>query len=85
MDISAAQRVIDESDRETWRQVTEVFLDLWRDCTPDVQNALNVSFLEHLNFVDGKKARSWAYQVMPATMRHAWDEMEEYNRRLHGG
>ena len=80
-----AQDVINSGDRDAWQEVTEVFMDLWRDCTPDVENALNVSFLEHLNFVDGKKKRSWAYQTMPEVMRKAWDEMEDYNRRLHGG
>ena len=80
-----AQRVIDDGDRDGWQQIAQVFLDLWRDCTPDVENALNVSFLEHLNFADGKKSRSWAYQTMPSTMREAWDEMEAYNRKIHGG
>jgi len=60
----------------------EAFLDLWRDCTPDVENALNVSFLEHLSFVDGQKLRSWAYEAMPPMMREAWDAMEAYNQRI---
>ncbi len=80
-----AQNVIDDGDQETWQQISQLFLDLWHACTPDVENALNVSFLEHLNFSDGKKSRSWAYQAMPPAMRKAWDEMEAYNRRIHGG
>ena len=50
-----AQSVIDDGDRDGWHPKAQVFLDPWRDCTPDVQNALNVSFLEHLNFTDGMK------------------------------
>jgi hypothetical protein len=80
-----AQKLIDAGDQETWKQITIVFMDLWRDCTPDVVNALNVSFLEHLDFTDAKKHRSWAYATMPQAMRIAWDEMEAYNRKLHGG
>jgi len=80
-----AQKSIDAGHQEEWNQITNVFMDLWRDCTADVINALNVSFLEHLNFSDSKKQRSWAYAAMPEEMRKAWDEMEAYNRKLHGG
>ena len=80
-----AQAAIDENDKEKWARVTETFLELWKDCSPEVENALNVSFLEHLNFVDGKKNRAWAYKEMPMIMRKAWDEMEKYNRVIHGG
>jgi len=81
-----AQEVITSGDQRTWEQVTKVFLKIWRDCHPDVTNALNVSFLEHLTFSDGKRRRrSWAYDSMPPQMQKAWDDMEEYNRKLHGG
>jgi hypothetical protein len=80
-----AQAAIDEKDKGKWAKVTETFMVLWKDCSPDVRNALNVSFLEHLNFVDGKKNRVWAYEKMPIIMRNAWDEMDEYNRKIHGG
>ena len=80
-----AQHIIDSRDNKSWSQVTKAFLEIWRDCHPDVTNALNVSFLEHLDFSDGKKQRSWAYDSMPPQMQKAWDEMEAYNRKLHGG
>ena len=44
-----------------------------------------MSFLEHLHFEDGKVQRRWAYDAMPEAMRKAWDEMEDYNRQIHGG
>lgn len=78
-----AQEIIDIGDQGSWKQVSKVFLTIWRECHPDVTNALNVSFLEHLNFNDGKKLRSWAYDSMPPQMQKAWDDMEEYNRKLH--
>ena len=80
-----AQGAIDSSDREQWVQVTNAFMELWTDCSPEVENALNVSFLENLNFTDGKKGSSWAYDEMPNAMRRAWDDMEECNRKIHGG
>ena len=80
-----AQKVIDKGDEKQWHRVTETFIQIWVDCTPDVLNALNVSFLEHLHFKDVKKAQSWAYKAMPAMMREAWDDMDQYNRKIHGG
>lgn len=80
-----AQGVVDRGDEQSWPRVTQTFMELWRQCDPDVINALNVSFLENINFTDGRSKRSWAYVAMPAQMRSAWDLMEAYNRKLHGG
>ncbi|MEM0926837.1 MAG: hypothetical protein AAGJ83_12425 [Planctomycetota bacterium] len=80
-----AQKQIDDNDRETFGRVCRIFLDLFEDADPALENALNVSFLEHLDFSDGKHARSWGYQFMPARMRQAFDDMEDYNRKIHGG
>jgi len=80
-----AQGVIDSGIFEDWHQIAETFLSLWLDCTPEVTNALNVSFLQHLKFNNGKKQRSWAYEKMPQIMRKAWDDMESYNQKIHGG
>ena len=79
-----AQAAIDRGDINVWSRVTEVFMELWQDCDDAVRNALNVSFLEHLNFKDGKVQRRWAYNVMPKTMKVAWQEMEQYNKGIHG-
>jgi hypothetical protein len=79
-----AQDAIDSEDVTSWEKITKVFMCIWQDCTPDVENALNVSFLEHLNFKDGKRKRAWAYDKMSLTMRKAFDEMESYNKKLHG-
>jgi hypothetical protein len=79
-----AQSAIDSENEFLWNKVTNVFMCLWEDCTPDVENALNVSFLENLNFDNGKGKRAWAYNKMPGTMQKAFDEMEAYNRKIHG-
>lgn len=78
-----AQSVIDSGDKERWEQITKAFLEVRSDCQLDVLNALNVSFLEHLHFGDGKQQRSWAYSAMPQQMRKAWKQMEAYNQKLH--
>lgn len=80
-----AQATIDTGDKDSWQKITTAFLELWSNCDDGVRNALNVSFLEHLNFEDRRRQRQWACQLMPRAMRAAWEEMESYNRRLHGG
>ena len=80
-----AQSMIDESNRDQWIKITSVFITIYSDCSSAVNNALNVSFLEHLNFKNGKSDRQWAYLEMPDKMRIAFEEMEAYNRRIHGG
>jgi len=80
-----AQAAIDDSNVDLWDRITSVFVRLYTDCSPDVENALNVSFLEHLHFTDGKRNRSWADKAMPAIMKRAWQQMDAYNRSTHGG
>ncbi len=80
-----AQSAIDSGNEVLWNKITDTFTCLWEDCAPGVENALNVSFLEQLNFDSGKGKRAWAYHKMSDTMRKAFDEMEAYNRKIHGG
>lgn len=80
-----AQCAINDGDQSVWAQITAVFMELWLSCDHAVTNALNVSFLEHLNFKDEKILRQWAFNAMPKAMRQAWVEMDLYNQKLHGG
>jgi hypothetical protein len=48
----------------------------------DVKNAVYVSFLENLNFRDGKKARAWARERLPVELKVALAELEAHMRRL---
>lgn len=79
-----AQRFIDIQDSENFQRICMVFLELFSDASPELENALNVSFLENLSFENGERNRKWAYNAMPERMRIAWDEMEEYNSKIHG-
>lgn len=77
-----AQRAIDERNSEAWMQVCGAFQELWLNADDELVNALNVSFLEHLYFQDENIKRGWAYKAMPKIMRKAWDEMQDYLKRL---
>ena len=78
-----AQRQIDSQNRDSFGAICRVFIELFGNADPTLENALNVSFLEHLDFTDGKHSRSWGYMFMPFTMRKAFDDMEAYNRKIH--
>lgn len=78
-----AQSFIDSGNSAEFGKVCSLFVKLFPRADSALQNALNVSFLEHLDFVDSKCDRSLAYEAMPSEMRKAWDEMEEYNARIH--
>lgn len=79
-----AQSFIDSGNSVEFSKVCSLFAKLFPSADSELENALNVSFLEHLDFIDGKCNRSWAYEAMPHEMRKAWDEMEEYNAKIHG-
>lgn len=78
------QSFIDSGSRDEFSRACTLFVELFASASPELENALNVSFLEHLNFTDGKNSRAWAYSAMPPLMKVAWDEMEQYNNNLHG-
>jgi hypothetical protein len=47
-----------------------------------VKNAIYVSYLENLNFEDGKRERAWAKAALPAELQRAYRELLEYMARL---
>jgi hypothetical protein len=50
-----------------------------------VKNAIYVSYLEHLNFDDGKRPRQWAKAAMPARLSAGYAEIVAYNASLARG
>jgi len=42
-----------------------------REGDDDVQNAIGIAFLGHLNFQDGKVRREWAFALLPAGLKGA--------------
>ena len=63
------QAAIDDGHREEVKRQFEFVrkADLAGD--REVQNALGVSYLEHLNFQDGKRHRSWAWDLLPEPLK----------------
>ncbi|MBF0197626.1 MAG: hypothetical protein HQL32_07940 [Planctomycetes bacterium] len=37
-----AQESIDSGNKDSWSKVTDTFITLWKNCAPEVTNALNV-------------------------------------------
>src|SRR5690349_15646018 len=60
-----AQDAIDRGDRQAVSRCFELADRFLREGTPELQNAVGVSFLEHLNFDDGKRRRAWARELLP--------------------
>ena len=66
------QRAIDEQDREAVSRAFKLAAKCLTDGDSKLQNAIGVSYLEHLEFRDQKVARSWAYEQMPQSLRGAY-------------
>lgn len=79
-----AQIKIDKQDREAFGRICRLFDEMFEGADPQLKNALYVSFLENIDFTDGETARSWGYFLMPEKMRRAFDDMEDYNWKIHG-
>ena len=63
------QSAIDSADRVRVASCFEFARTAWLHGDGEVQNALGVSYIEHLNFVDGKAFRSWAFDQLPEVLR----------------
>ena len=80
-----AQAAITEGNKESVRRCFD-FAD-WAFRTGDekVKNAICVSFLEHLTFVDTKKRqRSWAYSMLSKTLQQEFKDLMAYLDQIHG-
>lgn len=65
------RHLIDSGARQEVAGVFEFARRWWIEGDDEVQNALGVAFVEHLNFHDGKAARRWAFDLLPAPLREA--------------
>ena len=64
-----AQRCIDENDRAELARCFAIAAQLATEGSLAIRNAVAVSFLEGLNFADGRSQRSWALDLLPPTLR----------------
>ncbi|MBA2114797.1 hypothetical protein HOV93_19640 [Planctomycetes bacterium FF15] len=79
------QSFIDQHKRHEFDSACQLFMELFQQGSPELMNALYVSFLENITFKDDTTSRRWAYDRMPPMMQTAYEEMESHNRRIHGG
>lgn len=63
------QEAIDRSDRDLVESCYSFARQSAMYGTDDVQNAIGVSFVENLNFEDGKVRRRWAYDLFPPRLK----------------
>ena len=69
------QRQIDTENRAEVARCYEWLRKLMLYGDGEVQNAVGVSVLEHLNTRDGKVNRRWALESMPPILRQAYAEL----------
>ena len=63
------QAQIDSGHRTEVTRCFETARELFLQGDADVSNAICVSYLEHLNFADGKAKRAWATAPLPDALR----------------
>jgi hypothetical protein len=80
----ATQAAIDAQDRDTVRRHFQFIDEVFRQAAPDVENAVNVSYLENLRFEGRKAAPTKARELLTPRLRQALAELEEYLARLFG-
>ena len=63
------QAQIDDGNRAELARCFEIVRRFIAEGNTEVQNAVGVSLLEHLNVKDGKVARGWAVGAMPPLVK----------------
>ncbi len=75
-----AERAQKEKDWPLFRRIMMFADRLWQRPEPKLFNALNVSFLEHLEFGGPDGATAWGY--LSRGLQEGWRGMDEYMRGL---
>ena len=78
----ATQAAIDSQDRETVCRHFKFIDEVFRQAAPDVENAVNVSYLENLRFEGRKAGPTKARELLTPRLLQALTELEEYLARL---
>jgi hypothetical protein len=78
-----AQRLQEAKGAADWEAYTrgiKLAHQLWQRPAAPLLNALNVSFLEHLDF-DGPRGQH-AWELLSPELQHGWRAMQKYLRDL---
>jgi hypothetical protein len=77
-----AQNAIDHNDLDTLKRCYGLLAGIMKTAAPSqVENAIYVSFLEHLNF-ERSPYGSAARRLLPPVLKKALDEVEEHWERI---
>ena len=68
------------ADWDTYHRGVRLANELWRRPDEALLNALNVSFLEHLDF-DGPRG-PYAWTLLTPELQHGWRAMQQYLKDL---
>jgi len=70
------QQAKGDGDWDTYEKCIALADDLWQRPSPDLLNALNVSFLEHLDFDGPRGPVAWEY--LSPSLKLGWRSMQRY-------
>jgi hypothetical protein len=79
------QSAIDGKDRQGVSRCFEFARRVFQQADSEVKNAVYVSYLENLDFHDGKRERSWAIELMPPSLKAGWVDINQYLADLSSG
>ncbi|HMF20408.1 MAG TPA: hypothetical protein VKE98_24575 [Gemmataceae bacterium] len=82
---TATQASIDDQDKGTVQAHFEFIDEVLPEATPDLENAIYVSYLEKLWFEGRKAAPTRARDLLTPRLRQALADLEEYLDRLFAG
>ena len=68
------------ADWATYRRGVRVAAEVWSRPDEDLLNALNVSFLEHLDFEGPRGPEAW--KCLTSELQTGWKAMKAYNDRV---
>ena len=71
-----AEQAKGTGDWGTYRRAMSLADTLWRNPSDDLLNALNVSFLEHLDFHGPRGADAW--ELLSPALQQGWRDMQAY-------
>lgn len=69
-----------DADWEKYDRCIRFADEIFGRATPDLENALNVSYLEHLDFAGPHGPKAW--ERLPPRLKTGWTEMQDYLEEL---
>ncbi len=79
------QRQIDEGRKPELQRCFDTARRFMLEGDDELQNAMGVAYLEHLNLKDGKRPRRWALAVMPEPLRSEYSAIRGSDADIPGG